>query len=119
MNEIYNWFQDTFAFFRRNAATWKVCLSFSNAHSKSLFQNAVRHNLSLHKCFNRVENVKGAVWTVDEVEFYKRRPQRAPNTALVSRGRRQSPYGAGAGSVADLVASIHDAKGLEDEGGLR
>ena len=22
----------------------------------------------------RVENVKGAVWTVDELEFYKRRP---------------------------------------------
>ncbi|XP_023210657.1 forkhead box protein P2-like, partial [Centruroides sculpturatus] len=38
--------------------------------------NAVRHNLSLHKCFTRVENVKGAVWTVDELEFYKRRPQR-------------------------------------------
>lgn len=37
----------------------------------------MRHNLSLHKCFMRVENVKGAVWTVDEVEFYKRRPQRA------------------------------------------
>lgn len=61
LNEIYNWFQNTFAYFRRNAATWK---------------NAVRHNLSLHKCFMRVENVKGAVWTVDEVEFYKRRPQR-------------------------------------------
>jgi len=40
----------------------------------------VRHNLSLHKCFMRVENVKGAVWTVDEVEFYKRRPQRACST---------------------------------------
>uniref|UniRef100_A0A1B0C0L6 Fork-head domain-containing protein n=1 Tax=Glossina palpalis gambiensis TaxID=67801 RepID=A0A1B0C0L6_9MUSC len=39
--------------------------------------NAVRHNLSLHKCFTRVENVKGAVWTVDEIEFYKRRPQRS------------------------------------------
>ena len=25
----------------------------------------------------RVENVKGAVWTVDEVEFHKRRPQRS------------------------------------------
>ncbi|XP_074596172.1 forkhead box transcription factor P isoform X2 [Brevipalpus obovatus] len=61
LNEIYNWFQNTFCFFRRNAATWK---------------NAVRHNLSLHKCFMRVENVKGAVWTVDELEFYKRRPQR-------------------------------------------
>lgn len=24
----------------------------------------------------RVENIKGAVWTVDEIEFYKRRPQR-------------------------------------------
>merc|ERR1711971_898570 len=46
---------------RRNAASWK---------------NAVRHNLSLHKCFMRVENVKGAVWTVDDEEYYKRRPPR-------------------------------------------
>ncbi|KAK2718691.1 forkhead box protein P1-like isoform X7 [Artemia franciscana] len=61
LNEIYNWFQNTFCYFRRNAATWK---------------NAVRHNLSLHKCFMRVENVKGAVWTVDEAEFYRRRHQR-------------------------------------------
>ncbi|XP_076351436.1 forkhead box protein P1-like isoform X3 [Tachypleus tridentatus] len=61
LNEIYTWFQNTFCYFRKNSATWK---------------NAVRHNLSLHKCFMRVENVKGAVWTVDELEFYKRRPQR-------------------------------------------
>ncbi|CAI4227419.1 unnamed protein product [Auanema sp. JU1783] len=74
LNEIYTWFTDTFAYFRRNAATWK---------------NAVRHNLSLHKCFQRVEqNVKGAVWTVDDSEFYRRRPQRSaatrsqPNTPL-------------------------------------
>jgi hypothetical protein len=64
LNEIYQWFQNTFAYFRKNAATWK---------------NAVRHNLSLHKCFTRVENVKGAVWTVDEEEFFKRRPQRIPS----------------------------------------
>ena len=25
LNEIYTWFQDNFAYFRRNAATWKVC----------------------------------------------------------------------------------------------
>ena len=37
-------------------------------------QNAVRHNLSLHKCFMRVENVKGAVWTVDDNAFYKQHP---------------------------------------------
>ncbi|XP_075709742.1 forkhead box protein P4 isoform X3 [Rhinoderma darwinii] len=59
LNEIYNWFTRMFAYFRRNTATWK---------------NAVRHNLSLHKCFVRVENVKGAVWTVDELEYQKRRP---------------------------------------------
>lgn len=61
LNEIYNWFTTNFAYFRRNTATWK---------------NAVRHNLSLHKCFVRKENVKGAVWTVDEDEYRKRRPQK-------------------------------------------
>lgn len=60
LNEIYSWFIHKFAYFRRNAATWK---------------NAVRHNLSLHKCFMRRENVKGAVWIVDEDEYMKRRPQ--------------------------------------------
>lgn len=41
-----------------------------------LAQNAIRHNLSLHKCFVRVESEKGAVWTVDEFEFRKKRSQR-------------------------------------------
>ena len=27
LNEIYTWFQDNFAYFRRNAATWKVCIN--------------------------------------------------------------------------------------------
>lgn len=27
LNEIYNWFTRMFAYFRRNAATWKVRLS--------------------------------------------------------------------------------------------
>ncbi|KAI5613997.1 forkhead box protein P3 [Silurus asotus] len=39
-------------------------------------QNAVRHNLSLHKCFVRVDGGKGSVWTVDEKEFQKRKGQR-------------------------------------------
>ncbi|CAF1161808.1 unnamed protein product [Adineta steineri] len=58
LNEVYKWFEAQFLYFRKNAQTWK---------------NAVRHNLSLHKCFMRVENIKGAVWTVDESEFCKRR----------------------------------------------
>ncbi|XP_074872333.1 forkhead box protein P3 [Carettochelys insculpta] len=63
LNEIYHWFSRMFGYFRHNSATWK---------------NAVRHNLSLHKCFVRVEHVKGAVWTVDETEFQKKRSLRFP-----------------------------------------
>ncbi|XP_063792616.1 forkhead box protein P3 isoform X2 [Pseudophryne corroboree] len=58
LNEIYHWFTKMFAFFRLNKVTWK---------------NAVRHNLSLHKCFVRVENMRGAVWMVDELEFQRKR----------------------------------------------
>ncbi|XP_034028792.1 forkhead box protein P1-B-like isoform X2 [Thalassophryne amazonica] len=70
LNEIYNWFTRNFAYFRSNAATWK---------------NAVRHNLSLHKCFVRLENVKGAVWTVDEIEFHRRRPQKTAGNGSMLR----------------------------------
>ncbi|XP_026224041.1 forkhead box protein P1-B-like isoform X5 [Anabas testudineus] len=79
LNEIYNWFTRNFAYFRRNAATWK---------------NAVRHNLSLHKCFVRLENVKGAVWTVDEIEFHRRRPQKtAGNGSLLKNSQNQNLAG--------------------------
>ncbi|XP_070696047.1 forkhead box protein P1 isoform X2 [Pempheris klunzingeri] len=61
LNEIYNWFTTMFCYFRHNTATWK---------------NAVRHNLSLHKCFVRVEGGKGAVWTVDETEYQRRKGQK-------------------------------------------
>ena len=64
LNEIYSWwenivvlreflinntfrFANTFAFYRHNPHSWK---------------NAVRHNLSLHNIFRRVENTSGAVW---------------------------------------------------------
>ena len=40
----------------------------------------------------RVENVKGAVWTVDEVEFYKRRPQRASTGYVVRPSVSQPPF---------------------------
>ncbi|CAD5218261.1 unnamed protein product [Bursaphelenchus okinawaensis] len=92
LNEIYQWFQETFAYFRRNAATWK---------------NAVRHNLSLHKCFARVEqNVKGAVWTVDDSEFYKRRPQRS-NAAVARAALALKNAGDSAASSPAPATDIH------------
>uniref|UniRef100_A0A667Y1S4 Forkhead box P2 n=1 Tax=Myripristis murdjan TaxID=586833 RepID=A0A667Y1S4_9TELE len=108
LNEIYSWFTRTFAYFRRNAATWK---------------NAVRHNLSLHKCFVRVENVKGAVWTVDEVEYQKRRSQKITGSptlvknlpsslgygaALNARLLGGSPPGTLSGSPPTLLQSAHE-----------
>ncbi|XP_012713120.1 forkhead box protein P3 [Fundulus heteroclitus] len=61
LSEIYSWFTTMFFYFRHNTATWK---------------NAIRHNLSLHKCFVRVEGEKGAVWTVDEAEYQRRKGQK-------------------------------------------
>ena len=37
------------------------------------FQNAIRTNLSLHKCFVRYEDDFGSYWTVDDAEFVRRR----------------------------------------------
>jgi hypothetical protein len=41
----------------------------------------------------RVENVKGAVWTVDDEEYYKRRPPRGVGSASSpgSNSNLQSP----------------------------
>ncbi|XP_046890561.1 LOW QUALITY PROTEIN: forkhead box protein P2-like [Hypomesus transpacificus] len=78
LSEVYSWFTRTFAYFRRNAATWK---------------NAVRHNLSLHKCFVRVENVKGAVWMVDEEEYLRRRSQKISGSPVVKPLAWSLPYG--------------------------
>ncbi|KYN06992.1 Forkhead box protein P3 [Cyphomyrmex costatus] len=38
-----------------------------------LCQNAIRTNLSLHKCFVRYEDDFGSFWMVDDAEFVKRR----------------------------------------------
>eukprot|EP00118_Oscarella_pearsei_P005113 m.22932 g.22932 ORF g.22932 m.22932 type:complete len:514 (+) comp28424_c1_seq2:198-1739(+) len=73
--DIYQWFSSNFIFFKPNVPAWK---------------NAVRHNLSLHKCFVRVENFKGAVWTVNEVEYQRRKSHRA-QPALPYLGKEELP----------------------------
>lgn len=49
-------------------------------------KNAVRHNLSLHKCFTRVENVKGAVWTVDDAAFQRQHSLKLTGYVHCTRG---------------------------------
>jgi len=57
-NEIYNSFQEKHTYFNPRSTTWK---------------NAIRHNLSLHKYFKRIQTKKGSAWIVDEIEYMVRR----------------------------------------------
>uniref|UniRef100_A0AAR2JP69 Fork-head domain-containing protein n=1 Tax=Pygocentrus nattereri TaxID=42514 RepID=A0AAR2JP69_PYGNA len=104
LNEIYSWFTRTFAYFRRNAATWK---------------NAVRHNLSLHKCFVRVENVKGAVWTVDEMEYQKPLAETSlpllGNAALMNSSASGSTHDELNGTLDHLDTNGHSSPGYSPQ----
>ncbi|XP_055857932.1 uncharacterized protein LOC129920585 isoform X2 [Episyrphus balteatus] len=113
LNEIYNWFQNTFCYFRRNAATWK---------------NAIRTNLSLHKCFVRYEDDFGSFWMVDDNEFVKRRhlsrgrprkyePSSSPNSQNGATGAPSSggSSGGGGGGGTNLTTNIGDIIGNNNE----
>ena len=58
---------------------WALFFQQKNIHThtqKYLYkqhQNAIRTNLSLHKCFVRYEDDFGSFWMVDDAEFMKRR----------------------------------------------
>lgn len=66
--QIYKWISDTFAFYKPNDSGW---------------QNSIRHNLSLHKNFIKVERPKedpgkGHYWTIQpgtEGQFLKDKPK--------------------------------------------
>ncbi|CAB3386688.1 Hypothetical predicted protein [Cloeon dipterum] len=76
LNDIYNHFEKTYDYYKTNQQTWK---------------NAIRHNLSLHKCFKRKEVQKGSVWIVDEIEFAKRQTKGARYSTGPFRSMSDSP----------------------------
>lgn len=61
-------------------------------------QNAIRTNLSLHKCFVRYEDDFGSFWMVDDNEFVKRRHL---NRGRPKRFGQSNPQGVVEGSRND------------------
>ncbi|XP_056107004.1 forkhead box protein J1-A [Rhinichthys klamathensis goyatoka] len=113
---IYNWITDNFCYFRHADPTW---------------QNSIRHNLSLNKCFIKVprqkdEPGKGGFWKIDPQyaerllsgAYKKRRmPPVQINPALQNRLRMNSHTGqavAAAGMARSLCVSPESQQLLKE-----
>ena len=102
LNSIYTWIMETFPYYRNKDNGWQ-------------WQNSIRHNLSLNKCFvkmPRTENEpgKGAFWTIDA-----KAAEAFNNSAFKKRRSKRDEAGAPAATNAPAAGS-GAASALNDNG---
>lgn len=100
VKEIYAWILDHFPYFKNAPTGWK---------------NSVRHNLSLNKCFQKVEKApnlgKGSLWTVD--------PQYKPNLIQALNRSPFHPCASIDPTLYSLSSKTNQSSSRDDRNGLR
>ncbi|RWS30257.1 forkhead domain-containing protein-like protein, partial [Leptotrombidium deliense] len=106
LSAIYKWIRENFLYYRNADPSWQISIenfgSTIGSNNKHIFQNSIRHNLSLNKCFIKIprtkdEPGKGGFWRLDPVYaetlvdgvFKKRRPTQRTASNGVSNGVRR------------------------------
>jgi hypothetical protein len=142
LNEVYQWFSDNIPYFTERsspegAAGWKVivgtaivinqsinhihtCTSWRQVHNIPILQNSIRHNLSLHSRFMRIQNEgagKSSWWVINpDVRAGKASRRRAATidsttNKLLDRKRtraKRKVERAADGSTGDVLVSPGD-----------
>ena len=100
LSQIYKWISDNYSFYKPNDAGW---------------QNSIRHNLSLHKAFYKIERPKddpgkGNYWCIEpgqEHTFLKEKPTRRFNTTTATTTAAEPIIAARPSTAPAAAAKLH------------
>lgn len=107
LSAIYHWIRENFLYYRKAHPSWQVreykfCICIPIIIRGTFFQNSIRHNLSLNKCFVKVarskdEPGKGGFWRLDLERLEESRRSKRRSSLTVREPRRHQLNGQPAG----------------------